>query len=82
MAAGKPSVAAVRYDPKYASYGSVELMDALVRTDDSVESLRQELEALRRSRCRERPCLHPNARLPPPEPYGNRPAGLGPRQNR
>ena len=42
----------VRYDPKYASYAPVELMDAVVRSDESVKNLKLELEALRRSRCR------------------------------
>ena len=51
-AAGEPSFDVVRYDPKYASYAPVELMDAVVRSDESVKNLKLELEALRRSRCR------------------------------
>ena len=42
----------VRYDPKYASYARVKLMDAVVRSDESVKNLRLDLEALGRSRCR------------------------------
>ena len=54
-AAGEPSLDVVRHDPKYASYARVELMDAVVRSDESVQNLRLELEALRRSRCRGTP---------------------------
>ena len=51
-AAAVPVVDVVRYNPAYASYARVELMDALVRSEESVENLKLELESMNRRRCR------------------------------